>query len=85
MKNRDTWEYAHKHFGKRWFMLGFILLPISIIPLLFVRNCSTDMMGIVGGIVCFFQLLPLTLSILSTEKELKKVFDRNGQRKGLSK
>ena len=36
MKNRDTWEFAHKYFGKLWFRLGLLLIPITVIPMLFV-------------------------------------------------
>ena len=33
MKNKDTWDFSHKYFGKRWFRLGWLLIPISVIPM----------------------------------------------------
>ena len=78
MKNRDTWEFAHKFCGKLWFIYGFILLPISIIPLLFVLNRSVAVVGTIGGIVCIIQLVLLVISIFRTEIALKKTFDQNG-------
>lgn len=78
MKNRDTWEFAHKYCGNLWFKCGAVLLPISVIPLIFVLNKGTDIIGTVGGIVCIIQLVPLIGSISPTEAALKKTFDQNG-------
>ena len=77
-KNKDTWEFAHKFCGKLWFKWGLVLLPISIIPLIFVIHRSINTIGIVGGIVCAVQLVPLIGSIFSTEAALKKTFDTKG-------
>ena len=78
MKNKDTWEFAHKYCEKLWFKCGLVLLPLSIVPLLFTFNKGTDIIGTVGGIVCAVQLIPLIGSIFFTEAALKKTFDRNG-------
>lgn len=81
MKNNDTWEFAHKHCGKLWFKYGLLLLPVSVIPLLFVFNKGTDVIGTVGAIVSGVQLVLLIGSIFSTEAVLKKTFDKNGLRR----
>ena len=81
MKNKDTWEFAHKFFGRLWFWCGLALLPVAVIPLLFVLNSSLDTIGAVGGIVCMIELVPLAGSIFPTEAALKKTFDRNGSRR----
>ena len=81
MKNKDTWEFAHKFCGKLWFRCGLVLLPISIIPLIFVFNKSIDTIGNVGLIVSAIQLVPLVGSIIPTEIALKKTFDQNGYRR----
>ena len=81
MKNKDTWEFAHKYLGKLWFKCGLVLLPLSIVPLIFTFNKGTDLIGTVGGIVCAVQLVPLIGSIIPTEAALKKTFDRNGSRR----
>lgn len=80
MKNKDTWEFAHKFCGKLWFRCGVVLLPISVIPLIFVLNKSIDTIGTVGGIICAIQLIPLVGAIFPTEAALKKTFDFNGIR-----
>lgn len=80
-KNKDTWEFAHKHFGKIWFITGLILLPVSIIPMLLVLGKTDDIIGTVGSVICFAQLIPLIGSIIPTEIALKKTFDKEGNRK----
>lgn len=78
MKNRDTWEFAHKYCGKIWYVCGWILLPLSIIPMLFVIGQNEDTVGNLGGILCVIQLIPLIGSIIPTEIALRKTFDKNG-------
>ncbi len=83
MKNQDTWQFAHKYCGKLWFRLGLILLPLSIIPLLFVLEKEIETIVTVGTVICFAQIVPLLGSIIPTEIALKKVFDKSGKRKQL--
>ncbi len=80
MKNRDTWEFAHQYCGKLWWILGITLLPITIIPFLFLLGKDNDRVGIVGGVLCLIQLIPLIGSIIPTERALKRTFDKNGNR-----
>lgn len=80
MKNKNTWEFAHKVCGRTWFRWGLITLPLSVIPLLFVLGESTELIGTVSAIVCFIQLVPLGGVIIPTERALKKTFDQNGRR-----
>lgn len=81
MKNKDTWEFAHRYCGKLWYTCGMILLPLTIIPMLFVIGKNADAIGTLGGIICTIQLIPLIGSIFPTEIALKKRFDKNGNRR----
>lgn len=36
MKNQETWEFAHKYFGKLWYICRLVLVPISIVVMLFL-------------------------------------------------
>ena len=81
MKNEDTWEFAHKYIGKLWYRLGWILIPITVIPMLFVIGDSKSIVGTVGGIVCHVDLVILIASIFPAERALKKTFDKDGKRK----
>ncbi len=81
MKNNDTWEFAHKYCGRLWFTGGWVLLPISVISLIFVFNKGAGVTGTVGGVVCVIQLFALIGSIFPTEAALRKTFDQNGTRR----
>lgn len=80
MKNKDTWKFAHEFVGRLWFKLGLILLPLSIIPLIFVFNKDFNEIQGVGLIVCVIQVVVLVGTIIPTESSLKKTFDQNGKR-----
>ena len=81
MKNRDTWEFAHKHIGKLWFRFGLLLIPITVIPMLFVIGKTENIVGTVGLIVGFINTIVLIVPIFFTEKALNKAFDKDGKRK----
>jgi len=81
MKNKDTWEFAHKYCGKIWCVCGLAMLPITVITMLFVIGKSVEYIGTVGGIICGVQLIPLIGSIFPTEIALKKNFDKSGKKR----
>lgn len=81
MKNKDTWEFAHKYIGKLWFRLGLIILVLSIAPMLIVFGKDVETVGNLSIIIWVVQLVPLVGSIIPTEVALKKAFDKNGKRK----
>ena len=81
MKNKDTWDFAHKYFGKRWFRLGWLLIPISVIPMLFVIGKVEDIIGTVGMVVMVIDLILLIAPIFPTERALKKIFDKDGNKR----
>lgn len=81
MKNRDTWEFAHKMIGKLWFRCGLVLLPLTVIPFLFVMNKDVLTIGKVGAIVVAMQMIPMMGMIFPVEAALKKNFDKNGMRR----
>ena len=81
MKNRDTWEFAHKYIGKLWFRFGLLLIPITVIPMLFVIGKTENIVGTVGLIVGFINTIVLIVPIFFTEKALNKAFDKGGKRK----
>ena len=81
MKNRDTWEFAHKYIGRLWFRLGLLLIPITVIPMLFVIGKTENIVGAVGLIVGFINTIVLIVPIFFTEKALNRTFDKDGKRK----
>ena len=79
MKNKETWEYAHHCCGKLWYVSGLIMLPVTVIVLACVFGKGNNCVGNVGGIVCTLQCVVIIGTIVVTERELKKRFDRNGE------
>ncbi len=80
-KNKDTWEFAHNFCGKLWRRFGIVLLPFSVIVMAFLFGKDKDAVGNVATALTFFQLIFIFVSIILTEKSLKKTFDKDGNRK----
>ena len=80
-KNRDTWDFAQRYMGKVWYKWGRVLLVPSFVPLLFVLGRDVGTVGVVGLVVSGMQLVVMLGSTLTTERALKKNFDKNGKRK----
>ena len=83
MKNKDTWEFAHNYIGKLWYRIGLILLPLSVIPMLFVLGKNEDIVGTLGATLTMLQLVFLIVPIFPTERALKKTFDKKGNRRNV--
>ena len=81
MKNQDTWEFAHHHFGKTWRILGWIIVFPSFIVMLLLYGKNEHTIGNYSIILIIIQTILLILSIIPTEVALKKTFDENGNRK----
>lgn len=81
MKNRDTWEFAHRYCGRLWYICGAVLAPLAVIPMLLALGRDVDTVGTVGGVVCAMQLVALIGSVFPTERALRRNFDGNGERR----
>lgn len=81
MKNMDTWVFAHKYFGGLWNKFGVAMLVLSIIPMIFVINKSTDTIGVASIVILLVQFIVLFWTIYLTEKALRNNFDDCGNKK----
>lgn len=81
MKNRDTWDFAHKKIGALWTKLGAVLLPLSVIAMLPARGKGEDFTGLWACAILLLQMLPMIGSIFFVEKALRETFDEQGNRK----
>ena len=79
MKNQDTWDFAHKHFGKTWFICGLVLIPVSLVPMFLVMSREADVVRTTGFIILGIQLVLMLGAILPTETALKNNFDEFGR------
>jgi len=81
MKNRDTWEFAHRYCGKLWRTWGAVSAPVTVALMLPVLGKDVAAVGVWGMIVCGLQAILLIAPIFFTEAALRKTFDGNGNRK----
>lgn len=81
MKNKDTWSFAHKYFGKVWIITGLILLPMAVVAMLPLLGKDNETVGIFGSVICVVETIPLLISIALTENALKKNFNNDGTKK----
>ena len=79
MKNRDTWDFAHKNLGDLWFKLGAPLLAVTSVVSLLVFRESTKQITTWCGVIFVIQLVIMVLPVFYTEKALKENFDENGK------
>lgn len=81
MKNTDTWMFAHKHCGRLWWLVGWIMLVLSICAMLLVMAIDLEASGTFGSIVNGMQCAILIASLFPTQIALNKNFDKQGNRK----
>jgi uncharacterized membrane protein len=81
MKNKETWKFANQYCGLVWEKIGAIMLILSIIISVIALTRNYNVQGNICGILVTIQSLVLVASIFPVEKELKKNFDENGNRK----
>ena len=78
MKSRETWDFSHRYFGKLWFILGLILLPLSAAAMLFLLGKSVGTIGNASIVIMAVHLVFVIVPIFPTEAALKRNFDSNG-------
>ena len=81
MKNRDTWDFAHRYFGRLWYRLGLVLLPLSLIPMILVANKPEQTVALVAVCLCCAQTIPMLIPIGLTQRALRRKFDAHGHPK----
>ena len=83
MKNQDTWQFAHRYCGRLWYWLGLVMLPLTVVLMVFVLGREIGTIGWVGTVICFAQVVPMVGAIVPTEMALRRTFDKNGRRKAV--
>lgn len=81
MKNQDTWDYGNRCIGDLWFKLGIAMAIVSLLLTFLYIGKDKDTQG---WILFSFTMIQLTLmlsTIIVVEFKLRKVFDKDGNRK----
>ena len=80
MKNRETWEFAHRCCGRYWLCSGKWTLAVSLLVMVLTLRTDLDTISEVGAVVVFAQMIPLLIALPVTERALKRNFDVYGNR-----
>lgn len=81
MKNDDIWEFAHKYCGRLWWIVGWILLFVSVIVFLIIWGKEDSVVDKTGIAALAVQVAALAGTIIPTETALKRNFDKYGNRR----
>ena len=81
MQNKETWNFAHRYFGRLSLVFGLVLMPLTIIAALTFRNTDVETVGIMGTLLMTGQIVFFIILIIPTEIALKKNFDKDGNRR----
>ena len=81
MKNRETWDFAHRCAGRFWQKAGWVTLILTLPAALFSFGKDADTVGNWAAALCTLQCLPLVGVVFVTERELRRHFDKTGRRK----
>ena len=81
MKNKDTWDFAHRYCGRIWLRWGAVLLAVTVIPMLCVIRTGIERVSVTALIIMGVQIVVLIASIFPTERALKRTFDKDGNRR----
>lgn len=78
MKNRQTWEFAHKKLGEYWWWLGWPALTVALAFMPHTALKGVEAITVTATGILGFQLLLLCVVLVPIERALKRNFDENG-------
>ena len=82
MKNRDTWDFAHRTCGRVWWIVGWAMLPLTVLAQVPMLRCSTvGEIGFWSTVLEMAEAIVLVVTIIPVERALHKNFDKKGNRR----
>ena len=72
MKDQQSWVAAHNLFGNILYKMGLVMIPLSLISMLFVVNENITIIGMSCLTLCLLQCVALTLTTIPVELLLKR-------------
>ena len=81
MKNMDTENLLIISVCTYYFLVGLIVMPISIIVIIFVIFDTIGTVALIGGMILTLQGLLSAGAPLVVEIAFRKIFDKNGLRR----
>lgn len=81
VKNKDTWDFAHRYAGKIWFVSGWIILLLTVPAVLMMLGQDERTIGTAGAVICVIQCVPMAAATIPTEIALRRRYDKHGNRR----
>ena len=84
MTSHETWDFAHKYFGKIMRLYGIIMFVLTLVYLpFFMRNSTNNMANLLILVLCI-QFALFIIGFIRTEQVLHKNFTKDGKSKSIS-
>lgn len=83
MKNKDTWEFAHKLAGRLMWKWGWICLGVDLAVMALMWGKPEDLVEKTGMILLLSLLVPFIGITVYTDQQLRKHFREDGTRRQL--
>lgn len=79
-KSWDAWVFTHKLAARIWRMAGIIMLPVTVVMMIFAIGFSVEMLAFYGSLIFAFQGFAFVGTIVYVETQIKKNFNDYGVR-----
>lgn len=80
MRSQAAWDFAHRYCGKLWRVMGWTMLPLSLLAMLSALGQEADFTSYLGGAVAVIQCgIMFVPTLILTERALKRNFDEHGR------
>ena len=79
-KSWDAWVFTHKLAARVWRMTGIIMLPVTVVMMIFAIGFSVEMLAFYGSLIFAFQGFAFVGTIVYVESQIKKNFNDYGVR-----
>ncbi len=79
-KNDLTNAFAHQYIGRLWWRMGLVSLPVTFLVflILLILRLDRDTSGWIGGGLIILECVAMLVSILPTERALRRNFNPDG-------
>ncbi len=79
-KSWDAWVFTHKLAGKIWTVMGIIMIPVTIVLMIFVIKLPIEFINVYGAYLFGLQGFIFVGSVIFVEMQIKKNFNDFGVR-----
>lgn len=79
-KSWDAWVFTHKLASKIWKISGIIMIPVTVVMMIFAIKFSVEMLTFYGSLLFAIQGFVFVGTVIYVENQIKKNFNDYGVR-----